>query len=71
MLRPQQRRHPRPGNATAPAAPPDPTDVDSEDLAPAVPRQTRPRPDAYDLYAQIYALRTSAADDKTWQDEDS
>jgi len=37
--------------------------VDS--IAPTVPRQSRGRHDAYDIYAQIYALRIEATDSDT------
>lgn len=46
--------------ANQPAREPDPVDADARDTAaPVVPRQERrPTRDAYDLYAQIYAIRT-------------
>jgi hypothetical protein len=54
MVHPQARREP---------APSDVTDADTVQVeeTPAVPvprQQVREHPDAYDLYAQIYALRT-------------
>ena len=58
MIHPQVRREPVPSEAAG-------RTVEAVLEAPThVPRQVREHPDAYDLYAQIYALRADlSADD--------
>lgn len=68
MIHRQQRRDPAESTPTAPSGASDrtPGEIPTETTEPpraVVPQQERrPRRDAYDLYAQIYAIRT---DDRT------